>query len=544
MKYIPVLLLLVLLLPIAHLLVPGLPVTHDGQDHVVRIANFYQSLSEGNIVPRWAGNLNWGFGHPVVMFLYPLPSYAASLFHIFGLSILNSTKLVFAVSYLLSGFSMFYWAKGRWGTTAGLIAGLLYTFAPYRFVDLTVRGAIGEHVAFVFIPLILFALDGLIKNSNKQGWISVLALSVAGLLLSHNAVSLMMIPIGFIYSIYLVLFETKKRLGSSLYIGIGTVLGVLISSFFLMPAFWEGKYTLRDIVTQGEVITRMVNPLSFIYSPWNYGGGTQFSKEVGIIQWMFVIIGTYMVFTTKKMTKKIFGFGMLGVFAGSLFLMTEWSIPIWNSVTILQKFQFPWRLLTITVFVTSAFGAYACSFISEKRQQLVLVVTVFVLIFTTYHMWIPKEYRLYDDAFFTNIYHGTTDTGESSPIWSVRFMETEATAPLQIIEGNAIFNMNFRNSTKRIYNIQASERTRFVENTLYFPGWIIIDNGTQIPIEFQDPNWRGRMTFWLEPGEHDVEIIFTETKLRSIANSMSLIGMFGLVLLVSVPFVKKMIGKK
>ncbi len=544
MKYIPVLLLLLLLLPIAHLLVPGLPVTHDGQDHVVRIANFYQSLSEGNIVPRWAGNLNWGFGHPVVMFLYPLPSYVASLFHVLGFSILSSTKLVFAVSYLLSGFSMYYWAKGRWGTTAGLIAGFLYTFAPYRFVDLTVRGAIGEHVAFVFIPLILFALDGLIKNSKKHIWISLLALSVAGLLLSHNAVSLMMIPIGFLYSIYLVFFETKHRYKSSLYIGIGTVLGVLLSSFFLMPAFLEGKYTLRDIVTQGEVITRMVNPLSFIYSPWNYGGGAQFSKEVGIIQWMFVVSTMYIVITTKKMKKRIFGFAMLGVFAGSLFLMTEWSIPVWNTVTILQKFQFPWRLLTITVFVTSAIGGFACSFISEKKQQLVLVFTIIMLIITTYQMWKPKEYRLYDDSFFTNIYHGTTDTGESSPIWSVRFMESEAIAPLQIIDGNATIEMLFRNSTKRTYNIHVIERTRFVENTLYFPGWIIIDNGTQIPIEFQDPNWRGRMTFWLEPGEHDIEIIYTDTKLRSVANSMSLVGMFGLVLLVSVPFIKKRLLKK
>ncbi len=63
------------LIPLTSLLPNGLPVTHDGQDHIARIANFYSSLSEGNIVPRWAENLNWGFGHPVMMFLYPLSSW-------------------------------------------------------------------------------------------------------------------------------------------------------------------------------------------------------------------------------------------------------------------------------------------------------------------------------------------------------------------------------------------------------------------------------------------------------------------------------------
>ena len=39
-------LLIVSLLPLFDLFNSGLPITHDGKDHVARIANFYQSLSE------------------------------------------------------------------------------------------------------------------------------------------------------------------------------------------------------------------------------------------------------------------------------------------------------------------------------------------------------------------------------------------------------------------------------------------------------------------------------------------------------------------
>ena len=53
-----ILIILLGVVPVLDLLHPGLPITHDGQDHVARIANFYASLTQGNLIPRWAGNLN------------------------------------------------------------------------------------------------------------------------------------------------------------------------------------------------------------------------------------------------------------------------------------------------------------------------------------------------------------------------------------------------------------------------------------------------------------------------------------------------------
>src|SRR3990170_6949213 len=97
-----ILIILISLIPLFDLFKPGLPITHDGQDHVARIANFYQNLSEGNIIPRWAGNLNWGYGHPILEFLYPLPSYLASLFHFFGFTLVDSVKIVFGTGFILS----------------------------------------------------------------------------------------------------------------------------------------------------------------------------------------------------------------------------------------------------------------------------------------------------------------------------------------------------------------------------------------------------------------------------------------------------------
>ena len=114
-KFWLIFLIFISLIPLFDLFRSGLPLTHDGQDHVARIANFYQSLSEGNIIPRWAANLNWGFGHPVLMFLYPLPSYIASFFHFLNLSLVDSTKIIFGLGFVLSGIFMYLWIRALWG---------------------------------------------------------------------------------------------------------------------------------------------------------------------------------------------------------------------------------------------------------------------------------------------------------------------------------------------------------------------------------------------------------------------------------------------
>ncbi len=196
------------LLPLFDLFHPGLPITHDGQDHIARIANFYRNISEGTVIPRWAGNLNWGYGHPILMFLYPLPSYTASLFHYFGFSLIDSLKIVFALFYVMSGIGMYLWLKEIMGVKAGVVGSLLYVFAPYRFVDLYVRGAIGEHVAFAFVPFVLYFLTKISGEQRRRDIIGC-AVSFAFLVLSHNAISLMFLPVIAFYILYLS-FSSKK----------------------------------------------------------------------------------------------------------------------------------------------------------------------------------------------------------------------------------------------------------------------------------------------------------------------------------------------
>ncbi len=524
------------LLPLYDLTHPGLPVTHDGQDHVIRIANFYQNLTEGNIIPRWSSNVNYRFGHPVLMFFYPLPYYVASLFHFFGLSLIDSTKIVFALAYVLSGYAMYLFIKSLLNKEAGFVAAMLYLFAPYRFVDFYVRGAIGEHVAFLFPPLVLYFLLRLYK---KQTYWSFLGgvLSIAGLILSHNAMSLMFLPLILFFGCFLLWKAKFQRKLLFQFLALLT-LGFGVSAFFWFPAMFEAKYTLRTIVTAGEYAKRFIDPFALFAGPWSYGGSGELSVQIGLVQIALAVAAALFLLSSRKKHREQFLFmlALLTYSLGAIFLMLPASDFIWRHISILQSFQFPWRFLSVIVFTTAVLGALFFHTLPKKITPLFLVGIVIILLLTTYTFWKAKDFLIESDSFFTRVQRTTTnDTGESSPIWSVRFMETKPKAAIEVIDGKAEVRKLERNITKHSYEITTDSRARIRENTLYFPGWQVLIDGTPVSIEFQDPRSRGLITFFVERGKHTVSLVFSETKLRHFADILSLFSTLVLVLLYFIP---------
>lgn len=516
-----ILLCILLFIPTLPLFHTGLPLTHDGSDHVARIANFYLSLSEGNLIPRWAENLNWGYGHPILMFLYPLPSYMASFFHVLGLSFVDSTKAVFGLTYILSGLTMFLWLKTFVRKDAAFLGALLYCFAPYRFVDFYVRGAIGEHVAFMFVPLVCYFILKTSRTVNKNFLVGG-AFSLALLILSHNAVSLMALPFILLYILFL-FFQTEHRKYFLLSSGFIIVLGFLLSVFFWVPAVLEAKYTLRSVVLKDQYLDRFSPLLNFFYSSWNYGESGQFSVQVGVIQWFILILGVWSVSQNqnKRMTKLLMGFLVFSCLF-SVFLMTQSALFLWKLIPLIQQFQFPWRFLFVSVFTIPIIAGVVAERFSPK---IILWFSVFAVLFclgVQYPYWQAKGYVIKPETYYAGVYAGTTDTGESAPRWSVRFMEEYPKARMDLIGGKATIQSKIRTSTTRTYHISAQTPAQLRENTLYFPGWKVFVDSKLQEIEYQDPHNRGVMTFTVPQGEHDVHVVFEDTKLRLLANVSSL----------------------
>ncbi len=518
------------LLPLFNLLTPGLPITHDGTDHVARIANFYTGLSDGVLFPRWGGNLNWGYGHPVMMFLYPFSSYLASFFHLVGFTFVDSLKILFALGFVASGITMYLWVKEQFGEKYAVVSAVIYMYAPYRFVDLYVRGAIGEHMAFIFPPLILYFAYRYFQDK-QYVCPSLIGISISFglLLLAHNAISLMFFPVFFLYVLFLGLSQKKYK--KFVFIGLSFLIGFLLSSFFVIPAFLEGKFTLRDIVTGEEYKDRFItNPLSLLYGGWNYGITGQFTTQIGLVNILGLILSPIFFLRSKSKEMRIFFGIILLLIASSLFLTISYSNFIYDLITTFKKFQFPWRFLSLSVFLTAVLTPAVLLTIKDKKlQKILMVLLILIAIIPTATYWRAKEYKTIPDSFYEGIYYGTTDTGESAPIWSVRFMERVPTAQSEIIEGSGSIKTINRSSIVHEYEIEAFTKLRVRENTLYFPGWSVLDNGKKLEIEFQDPSNRGLITYYLEPGTHQIKIVFLDTKLRSFANALSILSLVSII---------------
>lgn len=529
-KFLPgILLLFFAILPLTDLLHPGLFIAHDSESHVARLASFYQSLSEGNLIPRWAGNLNNGFGTPILMFLYPFPEYLGSLFHFFGASFIDSVKIVFALGFFLSGIFMYLWAKEELGEEGGLVAGIFYIIVPYRFVDIYVRGALGENTAFVFLPLALWSIYK-IGQTSKLKYVWITSLGVTGLILSHNALSLMFLPMIVLYIFYK-FWLTKQKKIFFFSVVTGVLFGFFLSAFFWIPAFFEGKYTLRDIVISGKGVAGHFSTLKqLIYSPWGYGGSggplSGFSMQVGFAQWLVVLLGVVALYLLlRRRQKKTFVFLSAAqvLFWTTLYLMTKNSQPIWEIISILPKFQFPWRLLSLSVFTTAVIGGLVVNIFQHRILTVLLISLVFI---TNKDYWHAQGYYPYDDNRFIKEYEGTTDTGESSPRWSTRAEEIKPNAHIEVVAGNATIKEMRRLSNLHEYEIKAVIPSKLLENTLYFPGWEVFVNGQKADVEFQDPTHRGKMTFWVPEGDSKIVVKFGETKLRKTSNLISLFAIF------------------
>lgn len=166
--------------------------------------------------------------------------------------------------------------------------------------------------------------------------------------------------------------------------------------------------------------------------------------------------------------------------------------------------------------------------ISQKKNVVPLLIGLAVVIISI-PFWQSDGYIEKPASYYSSVYPGTTDTGESAPVWSVRFMEKEPVAQVQVVEGEGAIDIGARTSTKHVYTVQTvSEKTRLLDNTLYFPGWKVSVDGIELPVTdllFQDPNYRGLINFYINmPGTHTIIVEFTDTKLRTISNIISVIS--------------------
>ncbi len=404
----PYLLIIVLLFPLLWPLVtPGFFRSDDGEWMVIRLVAFFDTLRSGQFPVRFLWNLNHGFGYPVTNFLYPLPFYFGSLIHLVGFSFIDSIKIIFVLSFVLSAWFMYILVNKKWGKWAGMAAGLFYVYAPYRIFDVYSRGSLGESVAFIFIPLVFLFLN------NKK--VIPAALAIAALISSHNVIAFLFFPI-----IILFMFIKKFDIRNLILV---ILLALGASSWFWFPALYDLQYT-RATMTQ-------VANFKDYFLNFNLLG---------------LIIPAVVVLSIKDKNLSFARWTLLL----SLFFAVPISGFLWEISPLPKLVQFPWRFLSVTVFFASILVG---SLVKTKKLFFFFMVAIII----TTRITVDKIY--FGDEYYVTNDDTTTVKNEYMPKW-VKSDPTQRTSANAAVYFPGINPSNFdANGIVRAEKITFSETT-------------------------------------------------------------------------------------
>lgn len=161
----------------------------DGYDFLLHFHMIYtleNSVRQGVLLPRWLPTAVYGYGSPILTFMWAAPYYLGVLLHMAGISFDAVFKVLLVLPTLLSGLGMYIWIKQKFGRFIGTIASVVYVWVPYRFVNTFKRGAIGELFFFGLFPFILYFLD----QATNRKHIFLGSVTCALLIYSHQGLSL------------------------------------------------------------------------------------------------------------------------------------------------------------------------------------------------------------------------------------------------------------------------------------------------------------------------------------------------------------------
>lgn len=514
---------------------------HD-DTQVGRVITMGRSLLDGQFPVRWVKDLGYGFGYPIYNFYGPLPYYFGGFLYSLSFSALFSTKMMFLVGIILAALCMYIFISHIFGRSAGLVSAVLYTYAPYHAVQIYIRGAVGEYWILVFLPLLLLGIINIGEHHEKAG-MTIGGLSLAGIILSHTIFGYLVTGFLLFCIICLLVFSlfTKKEIHLRKYVML-VLLGLGLSAFFWLPAFWEKSFTSVQgfIWDKTDYRDHFVCLTQLWNSPWGFGGSTAgcldgFSFKLGKIQIITAIAGIICFFIQKRKNNSINFIMIVGIIitAFSLFMSLSYSKLLWQLIPNANYIQYPWRFITIIIFGLAILGGYVITTVKNRILRILLSLSlVTVTIIVNAKLFKPDSQYFRESAAFETPeelrYNVSRISDEYLPPAIKRPKNASFVNLSPIVTPASVRLEHFYESSVYLkYPMSSDIPSEIIVRKTDFPGWKYYVNS--IPVY---PKIVGGFAHIQVPaGFSTLEMYFTNTPIRIIGNIISLISVLVLLIL-------------
>lgn len=516
---------------------PGHSAYMDGIAHITTLTQFYQAMKEGIWRVVWTDGFA-NYGMPIPLYIHQTVGYLGGwLAILLQGDVVLVYKLLFLIGAVFSSAVFYKFLRIYFTPLSAFLGVFLMNVSPYRILNLYIREALPEFLAAVMFPTILLATYNFVKLKSKWSGF-ILTVVFALIALSHP----MMLVVGSIlfgfYFLYLIKDENDKLLITLKY-GMHMVWGLLIAAYYIIPLKMEIKYFYygqqENHLTGGQYLgmANYFDPKWYYFYIRDVANRGHFVKG-GVLETIIMIVSTmylaYQLISKKLKKLHIWHFASV-VGIALIFMTTKYSFWFYENINLLSNIQFPWRMLSAYIYVPAIIVASVFDHIQYRKwAHYAVLIFILVVSIARFPQIYAKNNTMHDTAryYFTpiNLHSVVMNTVWTAETTDYPIKDHKA----DIIEGKGSIEVKDVRYGIREYVVNAESDVRMVDYTFYFPGWEVWVDNAIVPIEFQDPDYRGVITYNIPSGRHDVRLYFGDTKLRKLSNAVSIVSLLFFVI--------------
>lgn len=528
---------------------------HDLIFHLLRIEGLKDGLLSGafpvRIQPNWCN----GWGYAVSIMYGDTTLFLPAVMRMLGFTVQTSYKtFVIALNFATAGIAFYSFYKISKNKYYALLGSLLYTTAPYRLCCIYIRGAFGEYVAMMFLPLIAlgfwYAFTENVESDDYGKKIVAPVIGFSGVIQTH----ILTCQMAAIFIVLLCLIMIKKvfRKRTFLYLLKILLITILANLWFLIPFlryFGEelNATSFNDMAADYQVlgvsITELLAQQSSGYYGYSWSELTSLANKFSIPfsngLLLCAVFGLLCIWNNKLSQKKeasiVLVMGSLSVWlATNLFPYHAIQVYLPKAASFLAKPGLPYRYLSLACLLLSLFAVIMFKGLDREKIRDNMAAIVFCVIMAVgVHQSVGFSYdTLYSGMWAIN-YDAVTlsTTNLMGNEYLYRGSETWITDIDRVAKGQ---NIHIQES-KKWYNhmevtCEAAGEDAYLEVPMfYYPGYIAYateDVRHRLELQRGDNN-RIRVTL-PENFSGKVVIEFKEPVIWRAAEVISLITMLGL----------------
>ncbi|WP_429949988.1 hypothetical protein IGJ55_001455 [Enterococcus sp. AZ170] len=495
--------------------------------HRTRLESYTLAVKHLDFFPRIFPTMGLNFGYGADLFYPSILLLPFALFRIGGFSFVSSYYLFqLFISFITAIISYYFFYSIHHSKKSSLLFSCFYTLSTYRLIDQSVRAALGETLAFAFLPLLVLGIYTLFYT-HQHHW-KLLAIGMSLLIASHLITAFY----SFLLLLIFLIFNWKKcKLAQLKSLTKAFLLTVGLSAWFLFPyleQIEQLKFNFNNTTLWANGLhfslgDLFINSLTNLSAPF-----TELKPNIGLFLLVTIIAA---LFSYPKLTKTTQRLTLLTLFV--ILLATNLFPWAFFKTSILATIQFPWRLLLFASFFASLLAVYLIEqFQLDSKKEFLIFIALSIFLTIGFNSNNLVQARIQNNVTVTNenfsdFYESEIGHGKEYLVKDTDFKKYFA-SPALIIDGvPSTTNFSDPSSNKYNYN-HFTLRTNGTQEVqlpkFFYKGYEVIDNQKVIP----NYNKAGLVTVKLNEGEHALSISYKKTLVQKISVIFSIL-IFGIL---------------